>query len=520
MLALQSGACAEAVRYLRRALELSQMTVAPPVRSVARRRGLRRGMLDPNAHVDRDSQSFALGRIHGALSEAYFRLGDLKSSRNHAVHALTQFGQDVPDGKVAWTAATLRQLLLRAVQSLTRANARDPERARLIACEVARVQLRLTDTFFYSLRLAPIIWSSFRVVNQCEPAGPSPELAQGYAILALLASPARMPRLADTWARRALTIAEGTGIERHVAWVVSRICVNYLSECRWTEAAAAVERATAIAERVGDLRLWEEVRTEAAMLAFFNGKFEGSLALFREAHTLSRRSGNRQIACWSLIGEGGSLSRLGRDSEAIDRLEAAFAMIDEDIMKTEALCALGVLALARFRAGDRASASEAADRTLWYIRAMNPVAYWTVHAIAATAEVFLTLREERGVEGGTLDRRVHDAVAAMRRFARRFPVGQPAAFLLRGHAEWISEHHRRAHGLWRRAADRAERLGMPYERARAHLEIGRHLSLGADDRIHHLHQAADLFEKLGCVTDLARTGAELRSPGAVVEAAR
>ena len=133
MLALRSGACAEAVRYLRRALELSQMTIAVPARSDARRRRSRRAILDPNADVDRGSQSFALGRIHGALSEAYFRLGDLKNSRDHAVRALTHFGQGVPSGRIAWTAAMLRQLLLRAVQRLTRVRARDPERARLVA---------------------------------------------------------------------------------------------------------------------------------------------------------------------------------------------------------------------------------------------------------------------------------------------------------------------------------------------------------------------------------------------------
>ena len=516
MLALHSGACAEAVQYLHRALELLQMNVAAGSSGAAPRRGLRRGLLDPNAHVDRRSPAFAIGRIHGALSEAYFRLGDLKSCRDHAVRALSQFGQHVPDRRIGWVFATVEELLLRTVQSLARVRARDAGEERLIAGEVARVQLRLTETFFFSLRVMPIIWSSLRVVNQCEPAGPSPELAQGYAMLALLASPARFPRLAARWARRGLAIAEGTGVERYVAWVASRVCVNYLSECRWSDAEAAVSRATSIAERVGDLRLWAEVRAEGAMLAMFRGEFERSLTLFQESHALSRRSGNRQIACWGLTGEGGSLSRMGRDREAVDRLDDAFDMIDEDIMKTEALCVLGTLALARLRLGDRGAASEIGDRALWYIRSMDPIAYWTVYTIAATAEVFVTLREQSAPDA-SLERRMHHAVRAVRRFARHFPVGQPAALLWQGGESWIGGLEARALRLWGRAVDVAERLGMPYERARAHLEIGRHLPRQAEGRAHHLHQAADLLERLGCETDLARARAEVRGPSDRVE---
>jgi len=52
---------------------------------------------------------------------------------------------------------------------------------------------------------------------------------------------------------------------------------------------------------------------------------------------------------------------------------------------------------------------------------------------------------------------------------------------------------------------------MPYERARAAFEIGRHLPAHTDGRRHHLRQAVDLFEKLGAAADLARARAALAS---------
>ena len=73
MLALQSGACREAVEHLSRALVLLKISAQPapasPGRSARAHRA--RSRLDPT------SASVRLGTIEGALTDAYFRLGDL-----------------------------------------------------------------------------------------------------------------------------------------------------------------------------------------------------------------------------------------------------------------------------------------------------------------------------------------------------------------------------------------------------------------------------------------------------------
>src|SRR5262249_12283145 len=220
---------------------------------------------------------------------------------------------------------------------------------------------------------------------------PLPELAQGYAILALLAGAARTHRLARRWGRRALTIAESTGVPRNLAWIRSRLAVYQVGEAQWEECEAGVRHAAEVAERVGDLRLWEEARIQYALLALFCGRFEEALALFREVQRLSRRSGNQQIACWATMGEGGTLCRLGRDEDAVRLYVQALGAIDEQTMRAEAITGFGVLALARLRAEDPAGAFEAADRALGHIRAMKPVAYWTQPGISGAAEVVLSL---------------------------------------------------------------------------------------------------------------------------------
>jgi serine/threonine protein kinase len=504
MRSLQNGACREAVDYLQRALDLLLLETASTAP-----RSRRRGRLDPNALVRSSDREFLLGSVEGALSEAFYRMGDLESCRVHSERALRHFGQKVPSTTAGWATGTLGQIALRLTQGTLRVKSADPVEARTIAGEVSRVQLRLAETCFYSLRLGGILWSTFRVVNQCEPAGPSPELAQGYVTLVLLAGLSRAVRLADHWSRRALSISEGTGNDRNVAYVRSRLAVYQLSECRFPDAAASIDRATTLAERVGDLRLREEARVQRAMVALYTARFEESMADFREGQTLSRRSGNRQVECWAIMGQGTVACRLGDDRDAIRFEEEALTMIDESVLKTEAVCAYGVLALARLREQDPAGAYEAAGRSVDHIRSMAPVAYWTQQSIAATAEVLLSLRENGWTPNGAVASHLRtqgiQAVQAMQRFARHIVLGRPQALIWKGLLASLEGKESSARKLWSGAVLLAERLGMPYECGRAHLEIARHLPVGHVDRRRHLERARDVFEGARCRWELART---------------
>jgi hypothetical protein len=63
--------------------------------------------------------------------------------------------------------------------------------------------------------------------------------------------------------------------------------------------------------------------------------------------------------------------------------------------------------------------------------------------------------------------------------------------------------HRQARTRWRRALAVARRLEMPYETARAHAELGRHMPDDTAARPEHLARAAAIFEQLGSTWELA-----------------
>jgi hypothetical protein len=504
LLALRSNAASEAVQLLSRAIDV--LRILNQGSAFPRARG-KRAWLDPTTRVDPEDAGFALASIEGALCEAYFRLGDMTACAAQAAKTLALFGSRVPETTPRWLSATLAEIARRTSQRALRVRAARPEVALRVAEESGRVQLRLTETYFYSLRVLPIIWSALRVVNQCEPAGPSAPLAQGYVILAILAGLARLRRLGDSWAQRAVQIATATGVDQTVAWVQSRVAVYHIPDCRWDEIRQEIDEAARIADRVGDIRLRTEISTIAANADLYVGEYQRSLDTSRVLEGLSRRSGNRQGECWALLAQTGLLIRLGRGGDAERCALAALTLADRDTMKSEAICGLGGLAMARLMNGDNAGAYDAAERAVAQTREAKPVAYWLQNAFAVMVETLLSLQEAGWTPAATgatpVGHLADEAVAALWRFARQVPLGRAHAHLGRGLASWLAGKESRAMRDWQKAASLADALGLRYELARAHFEIGRHLPEG-ESRASHLRRAQDQFERLGCAVELER----------------
>jgi hypothetical protein len=101
------------------------------------------------------------------------------------------------------------------------------------------------------------------------------------------------------------------------------------------------------------------------------------------------------------------------------------------------------------------------------------------------------------------------ALRRLRRYARIFPMARPRALICLGWSSWLDGRAGVARRAWARAVREAERLQMPYELARAHYELGRHLAAGKRtplglDRAGHLERAMAGFQTAGCSADLRR----------------
>ena len=500
MLALESGACREAVEHLTRSLDLIQHDLPPG--SARRWRPL----------VDPDAPRFRCGVVEGALTDAYFRLGDLRNAREHAKRALRVFGRPFPERQAATIAAIVGQIGRRAARMIFGVPSSDPERARRMMGPVAHVFMRLIDTYFYSSEGVPLAWAVLRMMNETEPCGPSPELARAYSLGSLLAGMASAKRLGQAAYRRAVDIAETHGTVADRAWVLARVAVFRLSFGEWELAAAAAARACALAQDVGDLRSFEENQQMSALLDIFRGQYDAALAHARVALETTLRSGDLQMRADAHILMSHVLVRKGSFADALARCRQAlvrFESIDPLSARSEHAMLLATSAAAALRTGDVATAFEAATRAATLVRAAAPVAYWMRITTGHTLDVLLALLEDGDAHahGSAVMENIRGVLRAARRYARLFPIGRPEVLLASGNLAWQLGRRRTAIKRWRRAIAEAARLDMPYETARAHLEIGRHLSPATPERWRHLSNAAATFDRLGCAWELARVRA-------------
>jgi hypothetical protein len=88
-------------------------------------------------------------------------------------------------------------------------------------------------------------------------------------------------------------------------------------------------------------------------------------------------------------------------------------------------------------------------------------------------------------------------------------MGVAQAHLWQGVAQWWSRRREHALRTWHQTIALSERMGLPFEGARAHLEIGRRETRDIGLRRQHLAEAERLFRRLGCATELEWARAEL-----------
>ena len=537
--ALRVGACQAASSYLARALELvlampeeagrEHGPAADAERAPAERLalgyqkfgqtfgqkfgGALGAVLGLDSRVQRHDRRFRLGHLEALLAETHFQLGDMAACRAHAERALRHFGRPMPRTMAGWVGGTLRQVATRILQELRPSSffETSPE-YRQVLTEASHLQSRLTDAFIYTQEALPMLWSGLRMLNLCEPAGPSPDLARGYTVMAVTAGTIPLHWVAEAWSQRALSVVESTGNAADIAYVLCRNGVYATYLARWQAVEMWMKRAIAIVDDVGDFRLAEECRSLLSLVQIYQGKFEACLPLAAWIENSARRRGSVQTQHWGPLQQAAALVRLGRPQAAITAVEPVLPWMDQHGGSAEAILAYGPLALAHLRRGDREAARRAANRVLDIIRATKPIAHWNQIGLGATAEVFLHLWETAATtaERESMAWAARQAVDGLRAFARVFPFGQPFALLWQGSEEWLLGRRDTALGTWQRAITEAERLTMPYEEARARIELGRRLAPDDLARKNHLNRACELLAELKAVDDLAVARAVIR----------
>ena len=442
--ALKSGAHREAVESLERVLSLNEKSAA---------------RLDPMRHA----------RVERQLGEAFYGLGRFEPAARHIGSALERLGHGIPRTGVGRAGA----LLLEALSQL--AGSRPTGIATAAAPEVSEAMLAhyaLAHVAFHTNQLGLYTLANLRMLNLAGRAGPSGELAEAWALTALIAGLVGWHGRAEAYGLRARETAELAGSPSARAAVLVITSVYGCGVGKWERMRETTAEAAALAETIGDGRRWDEARCLAALIAYHTGDLAAAGSAWAQ---VAAKSLNRQPRLWARCGLAEVALRRGAPGsaqEAVESLEAAEkALHGETLVPADEIRVYGDMALARFRNGEPRPARRAAETAERLLRDHpNPSAFWTLEGIAGAVEALLGLLE--GGSESASDRRALDATArslvrGLNRHARVFPIGRARARLCVGRLEKVSgrpEHARRA---FQAALAEAARHAMPHEQALA-----------------------------------------------------
>lgn len=468
--ALHVGACREAARLLDQALAWENMA----------------GGATPKVAVaDRPR----LATLHRQLGDARSGLGELAAAQIHHQQALHLLGN-------AHTAAIGGLLAASAVQLTHRLwpryllGRRRAQRERLL--ETVRACERLAEiAFFHNQPLPSLRWSLLGL-NAAEAAGTSPELARISASMAVTGGLVGLHRLARTYERQAQAVAGAVDELASTAWTQMASSLYRIGIGDWACAQRAADAAIDLYARLGHQRYWEaSAYLKLMILAHHEGRAEDCARLAADIEASGARSGNVQAESWGLLGQAESALRQHRADAAHDWLTRAERLLPRGIGRAEEIRVYALLAATHLERGAADQAAHCLGAALDGIRAAAATTYYSLEAYATAALAALALERQRHPASTAL---ANDACAALRTFARTFPIARPRALLIDGARHW-RHASTRASGLWQRALAEAETLRMPYETALIHATLGEHLADARGER--HRTRARELFAALG-----------------------
>ncbi len=494
--ALAQYANQEAVSFLNEASRLAD-GVQPPI-SVLRR-----------ARWERQS------------GEACLKLGRHAETREHSQQALALLGRSLPIGSVQRVIGLLGQVVREVGRRLNPAGGRprpgklgaDSLEAAVARLEAARAYFSLGELAYYELDVVLGLALMLGIVDLLEGDEPSPELANAYAGLSMVASHLGRAGLAEMYGRLAQATSQRLGKLETEAFVLQVKALAQQRLGRWAEAYAPATQAVALFARLGDRRRWEECMDYLGYVAALKGEFAQGLELFSEIVASARQRNDVNSALMALTDLVTLRLALGQTQKALDAIQTGFGLPEGRLDPRFEMFLCARLAQAHLRQSELQQADQALERGM---RLAGEPSSTLVSAIAsgALALAALELWEARGqpaAERQSLAQFVRQSNTNARGDWR--PIAQPLLWRLRGWEAWLSGRPTRARQIWRKSLAVAERLKIPYEAGLAHYVLG-HASrdAGGKDRRAHLQKATEIFERLGAVYDLEQARRALEEP--------
>ena len=441
-----------------------------------------------------------LAVIERMLGEAAYGLGDLGLASSHLERAVELLGFPVPKTETRAIASVLWQSLVQLGHLVVPPSQSE---SRSVLREAASASKLLAEIYLVWNRTLLTLYATLRGLNLAEAGGPSPELARAYADASVVTPLLRIAWMGERYRGRALRLLDELNDLRVEAYVHLSTSILTLGEGNWSVSIPSLARANKIHEETGD---WNRLGVGLMLSAncrSLQGDNVGSLSVYEELCALAEKSGNLEHLAWGIDGRAKCLIRMGEAAQieqAQGLLEESKRLLDGQGIFQEEVEVRGLLATAKLLLGnvDQAlieaeAASEIADRS-------SPNFFSQVEGYSGVARTCLAAWEDKLARGETVDSDLrHLTARSMRtltRLAKFFPVCRPRQAVWHGLHIWLGGRPQAGRQAWRRAAELAHSLGMPFEEGLALFELGRHPGGSHTGRADQLERASRLFHNI------------------------
>jgi len=373
-------------------------------------------------------------------------------------------------------------------------------RARLLAAAVAYEAL--AETFYYTGAEAHTFYACLRTLNLAEAAGPSAELARGYATMGTILSMVPARKLAEFYGQRALATADAVEQLAPRPYVCVIVGIARAGMGDWSRAVPLFEEASRISAELGDRRRWLDAVGHLALIKILQGDARSAQAGLAETYEDGVRARDLRYQAEALCTRVYAELMLA-DFDGVRRTLAAIQAVlatglQSEVENTERHLA-ALFAIWHARRGELEEAEGHFRRAAKLIAAGRPAdqLYYGFLSSNAALDAGSVIREAK--EDETLLPPLRAVLRSLAGQARLFGVARPAMWRHRGNLAWFSGRPRRALADWQESLRLATALDMRLDAALAEFELGRHLSQShtGPSRIELLTKAAETFLVLG-----------------------
>jgi tetratricopeptide (TPR) repeat protein len=331
-------------------------------------------------------------------------------------------------------------------------------------------------------------------LNIAERNGLGAGTARGYASVGIVCDLVGRFGLADWYHRRAVDLAQQVQHPQALgdSWFgVS--CHEYFARQQVAAARAAARDAAAVYARAGDLRWWAVAIGWEGYLSYYACDVPRMQEVGEQLMRVGLETADRQLEALGHAHLGTANRVRGNLDEAIGHLRHAADLFRAVPYYSGLIADLGELGACHMHRGELAEAItilKEAEQILRDRRLRGPLC---TPVVGHLTEAYLLAAERAAAsERALLLRQAGRACQASLTQVKFDPAHRGCAYRLRGTYEWLRNKPAAARQWWQHAVQAAERLGVPQDVGRAHLDMGRHLR-----EREHVERALAIFDECG-----------------------